>query len=153
MNIIIKQGELKHKQDCIEAVLHSKIGQCYFNHDHRLERIISKGLEHQEVIVATDEHDHCLGFIMGSSNGMFKNYPYIHLVAVKELYQHKGIGTKLLNAFEEQLFQHANKLFLVVADFNNEIKTMYQKLGYLEVGIIPNLYKEGISEHLMMKVK
>jgi ribosomal protein S18 acetylase RimI-like enzyme len=42
-------------------------------------------------------------------------------------------------------------VFLVVADFNPEAKRLYESLGYRQVGVIPGLYKEGVSEQLMMK--
>jgi ribosomal protein S18 acetylase RimI-like enzyme len=42
-------------------------------------------------------------------------------------------------------------LFLVVADFNPDAKILYEKIGYIQVGTIPSLYREGITEHLMMK--
>jgi len=28
-----------------------------------------------------------------------------------------------------------------------------ESIGYIEVGAIPGLYKEGITEHLMMKLR
>jgi ribosomal protein S18 acetylase RimI-like enzyme len=42
-------------------------------------------------------------------------------------------------------------VFLVVADFNPEAKRLYERVGYIEVGAIPNLYREGMTEYLMMK--
>lgn len=49
-------------------------------------------------------------------------------------------------------FKNYTKVFLVVADFNPEAKILYINVGYTEVGAIPNLYREGITEYLMMKV-
>jgi len=38
----------------------------------------------------------------------------------------------------------------LVADFNAEAQRLYEQVGYKQVGVILNLYKEG-AEHLMMK--
>jgi hypothetical protein len=43
------------------------------------------------------------------------------------------------------------EVFSVVADFNPEVQRLYEQVGYKQVGVIPNLYKRGVTEHLMMK--
>ncbi|AJA46969.1 hypothetical protein CPAST_c08690 [Clostridium pasteurianum DSM 525 = ATCC 6013] len=53
--------------------------------------------------------------------------------------------------FEDVCFKDYAKLFLVIADFNPESKMLYERIGYVEVGCIPNLYKLGVTECLMMK--
>ena len=40
-----------------------------------------------------------------------------------------------------------------VADFNPEAKRFYEKNDYRQVGEIPGLYREGITEYIMMKEK
>ena len=62
-----------------------------------------------------------------------------------------GIGEKLLSFFEETVFTDFSKVFLVVADFNPEARRLYERLGYEQVGAIPGLYKDGVTEYLMMK--
>jgi len=44
-----------------------------------------------------------------------------------------------------------SKLFLVVGDFNLRAKKLYKKIGYSEIGDIPNLYKYGITKCVMIK--
>jgi ribosomal protein S18 acetylase RimI-like enzyme len=56
-----------------------------------------------------------------------------------------------LQFFEDICFKDYTKLFLVVADFNPDAKMLYEKVGYVEVGTIPSLYRAGITENLMMK--
>lgn len=46
---------------------------------------------------------------------------------------------------------NSSKIFLVVADFNPKGKEFYVKNGYIQVGRIKSLYREGITENLMMK--
>jgi ribosomal protein S18 acetylase RimI-like enzyme len=76
----------------------------------------------------------------------------LHIIAVKEAYRGMGIGEKLLRFFEETVFTDHSKVFLVVADFNPEARRLYERLGYQQVGAIPGLYKDGVTEHLMMKM-
>jgi len=66
-------------------------------------------------------------------------------------FRNLGIGKKLLKHFEETNSKTSLKLFLVVAEFNPKAKRLYQSIGYKEVGIVPNLYKRGVTECLMMK--
>jgi len=54
---------------------------------------------------------------------------------------------------ENIAFEYADKIFLVVADFNPEAKRFYENNGYHQVGEIPSLYRQGINEYIMMKGK
>ncbi|MFZ5968343.1 MAG: GNAT family N-acetyltransferase [Bacillota bacterium] len=83
-------------------------------------------------------------------NGAFHGFPYLHIIAIKEEFRNLGIGKELLDYFEKVVAQ-SSKVFLVVADFNSKAKQLYEKCGYKEVGVIPNLYKSGVTEYLMMK--
>jgi ribosomal protein S18 acetylase RimI-like enzyme len=49
------------------------------------------------------------------------------------------------------VFTDSSKVFLVVADFNPEAKRLYERMGYRQVGAIPGLYRDGVTEYLMMK--
>ena len=72
---------------------------------------------------------------------------------MKQKYRSQGVGKKLLEFFEDTCFQEDSKLFLVVADFNLKAKKLYEEIGYKHVGTMPDLYREGITEYLMMKIR
>ncbi|WP_165613355.1 GNAT family N-acetyltransferase [Desulfotruncus arcticus] len=74
-------------------------------------------------------------------------------MAVKQQYRGQGIGTALLNYFEKIGFTNATRVFILVSDFNQRAQQLYNRLGYTNVGLIPNLFKEGVSEHILMKFK
>lgn len=93
------------------------------------------------------------GVYLFIASGAFHSFPYLHIIAVREEFRGLGIGKKLLSFFEEMVFPHTSKVFLVVADFNPDAKRLYESLGYQQVGVLPNLYKEGVTEYLMMKEK
>ena len=151
MNISITKAQMRYLEDCTVALLNSKLGQEYFASDEKARSAIIEGIAKEEIFVAIDEGGECLGFIWFILMGAFHSFPYLHIIAVKEALRGLGIGKKLISFFEETVFTECSKVFLVVADFNPEAKRLYESLLYLQVGEIPGLYKEGVTEYLMMK--
>jgi ribosomal protein S18 acetylase RimI-like enzyme len=151
MKIAIIKARDRHLEDCKVALLNSKLGQEYFVTEEKALSALSEGITKEELFVAVDEGEECVGFIWFILKSAFHSFPYLHIIAVKEAFRGKGIGKKLLSFFEEAVFTDNSKVFLVVADFNPDAKRLYESLGYQQVGVIPNLYKEGVSEYLMMK--
>ena len=70
---------------------------------------------------------------------------------MKEEYRNKGIGKALLDYSEKIAYEMADRFFLVVGDYNPDAKRFYERNGYQQVGEIPNLYRLGITEYLMVK--
>jgi ribosomal protein S18 acetylase RimI-like enzyme len=151
LKITIAKARKEHLEDCEAALLNSKLGQKYFGSEEKVHSALTQGITKKEMFVAIDEAGKCLGFIWFIVAGAFHSFPYLHIIAVKEEFRGKGVGKKLLRFFEEAVFTDYSKVFLVVADFNPEAKRLYESLGYRQVGVIPGLYKEGVSEQLMMK--
>jgi ribosomal protein S18 acetylase RimI-like enzyme len=153
MNIIIRKGNKDYINDCEEALSNSELGRRYFSSSGSARMALEEGFEKEEIYVAIDSKQNCKGFMWFIPNGIFHSFPYLHIIAVKQECRGQGVGKKLLSFFENVCFKNYAKLFLVVADFNPDAKRLYESIGYTEVGIIPNLYREGITEHLMMKLK
>ncbi len=146
----IIKAEWEHLNDCAMALQNSDLGSVYFSQENKVVQAISEGITKQEILVALDNKGLCLGFIWYIRNGAFHSFPYLHIIAVKEEFRNLGIGKELLSYFEKVIAQ-SSKVFLVVADFNPKAKLLYENCGYSEVGVIPSLYKSGITEYLMMK--
>jgi ribosomal protein S18 acetylase RimI-like enzyme len=153
LNITISRAEESHLKHCVAALVNSELGRVYFPSEENALASLAEGLARDEVFVAVDEAGECLGFIWFILGGAFHGYPYLHMIAVKEEHRGEGIGKKLLAFFEEAVFAGAAKAFLVVADFNPDARRLYESLGYRQVGAIPGLYREGVTEYLMMKEK
>ena len=151
MDINIIKAESRHLIDCNVALLKSEIGRVYFAEEDKAFKSLSEGVSKGEIFVAIDKDGTCLGFVWFILNGAFHSFPYLHIIAIKEEFRNLGIGKKLLKHFEEITSKNSSKLFLVVAEFNCKAKQLYQSIGYTEVGLIPNLYKKGVTECLMMK--
>lgn len=151
MDINIIKAKNKHLIDCKIALQKSELGRVYFSEEDKAIRALNEGISKGEIFIAINKECECLGFVWFILNGSFHSFPYLHIIAVKEEFRNFGIGKKLLQYFEETTSKNSSKLFLVVADFNSRAKQLYQSIGYKEIGIIPNLYKRGVTECLMMK--
>lgn len=151
MEITIVKGSMDFINDCEEILVNSELGIRYFSEEGSARKALEKGFAKEEIYIAIDNNHSCKGFIWFILDGIFHSFPYLHIIAVKEENRKCGIGKKLLKFFEDMCFQDYTKLFLVVADFNPEAKRLYERIGYIQVGFIPNLYRTGITEHLMMK--
>ena len=151
MKITISRADESHLQDCVAALSNSELGRVYFPSEENALASLAEGLARDEVFVAVDEAGECLGFIWFIPRGAFHSYPYLHVIAVKEGHRGEGIGKKLLAFFEETVFADSAKAFLVVADFNPDARRLYQRLGWRQVGAIPGLYRDGVTEYVMMK--
>ncbi len=149
MNII--KGSIEYINDCEDALVNSELGRMYFSQKGSARKSLQEGFAKGEIYVAIDTNEGCMGFIWFILGGIFHSFPYIHIIAVKQESRNQGIGKKLLKFLEDSCFKDYSKLFLVVADFNLDAKKLYEKIGYTQVGTIPSLYREGITEYLMMK--
>lgn len=76
---------------------------------------------------------------------------YLELFAVADWTRGKGLGKRLLEQIESIVFARANNLFACVSDFNTQARAFYQKLGYQEIGPLPNLLIPGSAEILLRK--
>lgn len=151
MDINVTKAEIKYVEDCKIALMNSELGRVYFTDENKALRAINEGIMKEEVYVALNNEGACLGFIWYIPNGAFHSFPYLHIIAVKEECRNLGIGSKLMKYFEEVVSKGSSRSFLVVADFNPKAKKLYENIGYKQVGMIPDLYKKGVTEYLMMK--
>lgn len=151
MDFKVVKADEKYVNDCKMALRNSDLGRVYFSDEEKATQAIVEGITKGEISVAINNEGICLGFIWFILNGAFHSFPYLHIIAIKEEFRNFGIGKKLLDYFEQVISKGRPKVFLVVADFNPKAKHLYQSIGYQEVGIIPNLYKSGVTEYLMMK--
>lgn len=147
---IAKNGQAR---DCLLCVENSDLWDAYFKnnptHESALEKMISK----KQVYVVTNKNDQCIGFMGVINNGCFHKFSYLSILAVKKRFRNKGIGEALVNKFEDIGFNKADKVFILVSDFNKTAQKFYRKLGYKKVGNIPDLFKHGVSEDLLVKYR
>ncbi|MDA3791328.1 MAG: N-acetyltransferase [Desulfobacula sp.] len=158
MNITITDAKPEHINECTTTLAQSQLGREYFDDSDEIHQLLLEGLSGGYLSVAfgdgpDGEPDQFLGFMWVVPNGAFYTYPFLHLIAVKEELRGQGIGSQLFDLLEESVFADHPKIFLVVAEFDVGPKRLYESRGYVQVGTIEDLYKEGVAEQLMMKVK
>ena len=150
LEIMNKPSMEEHLKDCRDALCRSTLGDRYFSSQGSAEEAILEGIRQENLYVAFIGEE-CVGFTYIIPKGAFHSFPYLHIIAVKEEYRNKGIGKALLDYSENIACEMADKLFLVVADYNPDAKRFYERNGYQQVGKIPNLYRPGITEYMMAK--
>ena len=148
--ISFAEGNEQHLKDCMDALCRSALGEKYFSSPGSAENAILEGIHQGNLYVALIGEE-CVGFTYIIPKGAFHSFPYLHIIAVKEDYRDRGIGKALLDFSESIASKMADKLFLVVADYNPDAKRFYERNGYQQVGEISNLYRPGIAEYLMTK--
>ena len=153
MEITIVKGNFEHLKDCVEAVVDSEMGRVYYPTTEIAEEVLLEGFANNEVYVGQDGNFECVGFIWYAPRKMFYKLPYVRTIAVRNKFRGRGIGKKLLSLIETMAFNNYSKLFLTYSDFNERAGKLYEKLGYKEICVIPDLFKEGVAEHVMMKLR
>jgi ribosomal protein S18 acetylase RimI-like enzyme len=153
MNLIITKAKKRHLNECEKALINSDLGRKYFSGKDSAKNTLNEGLKKQELFVVLNEDHSFIGFFWLIINGAFHSFPYLHIIVVKEEIRGQGYGKRILKEIEDMCFKNYSKLFLVVADFNPQAKKLYEELGYKMIGFIPDLYKSGIGEQIMMKLK
>jgi len=93
-----------------------------------------------------------LGFLASMANGIGFE-PMIEYLCVDARFRNNGIGTRLIEHFEEALFPTADNLYLFVSDINPDAIRLYVRLGYLPVGAFPNFNLEMQTEFLHRKTR
>ncbi|MDA8097541.1 MAG: GNAT family N-acetyltransferase [Clostridia bacterium] len=153
MKYRIVQGTVEYLADCLEAFQDSDLGRNYASSPELLSSKLTDGFSKGELFVALDEADQYLGHVWIVPRGGFDNFPYCRILAVKSEFRGRGIGTALLRYFEETGFQKSDRLFILVSDFNSGAKRLYERLGYKQVGCVPDLFKNGIAECILVKYR
>jgi GNAT superfamily N-acetyltransferase len=76
--------------------------------------------------------------------------PYLELLAVLPAHQGRGIGAAVLRWLEAEAAP-ARNLWVMVSAFNEGARRFYARHGFVEVGAVPGLVREGFDEVLMRK--
>jgi ribosomal protein S18 acetylase RimI-like enzyme len=92
----------------------------------------------------------CAGFALVNRRGVVGS-PYLATLAVAPGFRGQGIGTDLVHHVEDAFRGEATHLFLCVSSFNPRALTLYLRLGFRQVGELPDYFIHGASELLMHK--
>ncbi len=101
------------------------------------------------LLIARDDDTAC-GFALLHERGVAGS-PYLVSIGVAEAYRGRGIGSRLLAHAEAHFRPRARHMFLCVSSFNDGARRLYERLGYVRVGELPDYVIDGASEILMHK--
>jgi len=76
--------------------------------------------------------------------------PYLELLAVLPEHQGRGLGGAVLRWVEAQAGTSRN-LWVAVSAFNEAARAFYARHGFVEVGAVPGLVRDGFDEILLRK--
>ncbi|PZS02350.1 MAG: hypothetical protein DLM70_10515 [Chloroflexi bacterium] len=77
--------------------------------------------------------------------------PMIEYLCVGEQVRNLGMGTHLITHFESNLFPDSDNLYLFVSDINPDAIRLYRRLGYDQIGELPDFNLKGQTEFLYRK--
>lgn len=137
----------QYKEVFFESTLYAR----YFSDDDRLDRVLTEALEKKELWVATADNE-VVGVMEVRLTGFFGAFPYLALLGVKKGWRGMGVGHQMIAAFEEAARQLGYpRVSLMVSQFNPRAKNLYQSLGYKKIGYLPDAFKKGNDENIMVK--
>lgn len=92
-----------------------------------------------------------VGFITIRPHGVGNFGAYIRMIAVDEEFRGQGIGTKLLTFATDLIKELTPNLFLICSVENIKAQALYERVGFVKVGVMPDLVVKGHDEILYRK--
>jgi ribosomal protein S18 acetylase RimI-like enzyme len=90
------------------------------------------------------------GFAWLVPRGAFDRSGYLRLIAVDDRRQGQGVGQLLINDLEERHLARGG-IVLLAAAANAGAHRFYERLGYVEVGLLCDYVKPGLDERIYYK--
>ena len=142
--------------ECADIIWETEMGKKYYPTKKYLLKEIEKGQGREEIYVVKTDAGDIQGVIWYQLTGMFHEFPYLHIVAVKDKYQNQGIGSKLLEFFERDVLKNgknhiSTKVFLSVGEFNGKAEKLYVSKGYEKLCEVEGLFRKNIMEKIYVK--
>lgn len=138
--------------ECAQIMADNSLWQSYNVTRSKAEAQFRKGLSDQDArILVSLKEQQIAGFIWYYTQGTFYQGAYIRLIGIHPKHQSKGIGADLMNTAEVDIVNITPHIFLLTSDFNEDAQRFYHRLGYENIGEVPNFAKDGISEMIFYK--
>lgn len=136
-------------EEYVKLFANSAIDKHYFKDSNLLGELICKGLENDSILAAKTANGEIVGLLIYD---LTKSFPCLTLIGVKEAFRGKHIGDQLIDIFLGIAKESGvDDCFVCVSDFNPRAKALFVKKGFKPEKLVPDLYKKGESEWLLMK--
>ena len=90
------------------------------------------------------------GFAWVIERGGFDRSAYLRLIAVSADAQGGGVGRALMDDIERRILAGSD-LVLLVTESNTAARGFYERLGYTQVGCMPDYVQVGVNECIYFK--
>jgi ribosomal protein S18 acetylase RimI-like enzyme len=94
-----------------------------------------------------------LGFVDYLVRGTFGHSGYVWAIGVAADAQGRGIGGRLMDAAEDDIFGVGPNVFLLVNANNASAQRFYARRGYRRIGELPDYVRPGVTEILYRKTR
>jgi ribosomal protein S18 acetylase RimI-like enzyme len=115
------------------------------------EKMFTSALMEDATILTAAVAGQIAGFAWYALRGAWDRSAYLRLIGVLPTYQGMGIGERLMLEVEERVSGKVGEIFLLVTDSNMDAQRFYLRLGYQQVGSIPDYVVKGIAEFIFYK--
>jgi ribosomal protein S18 acetylase RimI-like enzyme len=117
----------------------------------KLQGTLEAALARGEGLLVAEEGGAAAGLAWFVTSGTLALGGYLRLLAVLEPFQGRGIGARLLAAYEAETARTSGHAFLRTSDSNAGAQRFYERAGYRRVGLLSSLVVEGEDEALYWK--
>jgi ribosomal protein S18 acetylase RimI-like enzyme len=104
-----------------------------------------------ETVLVLEVDGVLVGFAWIDRRGAFGRSSYLRMIAIDPARRSAGLGAVLMQAFEGIAAGEGPDGFLMVSDFNTDAQRFYRRLGWTEVGRVPDYVLPGVVEVVMWK--
>jgi ribosomal protein S18 acetylase RimI-like enzyme len=104
-----------------------------------------------ETVLVLEVDGTLAGFAWIDRRGAFGRSSYLRMIAIDPARRSAGLGAVLMQAFEAVAASEGTDGFLMVSDFNTDAQRFYHRLGWSEVGRVPDYVLPGVVELVMWK--
>jgi ribosomal protein S18 acetylase RimI-like enzyme len=136
---------------CVRIMLANPLWARYGVTAAGAEKMFTRALSENATILVAQLDGEVAGFNWYVTRGAWDRSGYIRLIGVSPDHQGKGVGEELMKAAEERMAEQVSDVFLLVSDFNSGAQRFYTRLGYTQVGAIPDYVLAGIAELIFFK--
>lgn len=153
MEVWIRPGDPARLEDYVDVMRDSALFDHYYAPDESVLRgVLTDALARGALLTAENSSGEAVGLMQCDWYGMFGAWPYLALLGVKKGWRGMGVGHKLLAAFERVSREMgARQMFICVSGFNPRARALYTSQGYRHVAQIPALYRDDVTENVLMK--
>ena len=136
---------------CVQVLTQNELWKQYSITQERAEHMLNQALQEGASILVAKIDGQTTGFAWYSLHGAFHRSAYLRLIGVLPAWQGHHVGEALLKAAEDASAEHVQDMFLLVTHTNLSAQRFYQRMGYQQVGAIPDYVVKGITELIYQK--